>query len=350
MPENKTFSNTLITWYNHHKRDLPWRHDTSPYSVWISEIILQQTRVNQGISYYNHFLEHYPTIQDLASANEEEILRSWQGLGYYSRARNLHFAAKQIVETYDGTFPNSYLELKKLKGVGEYTAAAIASFCFKEITPVIDGNVFRVLARIFGIHDDISTPRSRKVFLEKATELISHKHPDTFNQAIMEFGALHCTPKKPQCNTCPFSHQCHAFNNQTIEHLPIKIKKTKVRNRYFHYFLLQIDDATIMQKRLEGDIWQHLYEPYLVETESEDDDPKQLLLQNKINFKSLKRSLKPIKHILSHQRIFAFFHQVELDKESLAQLNSQYKLYTPSEINSLPKPILVANYLSKNNF
>lgn len=350
MIENKTFSNTLITWYNANKRELPWRKNTTPYSVWLSEIILQQTRVNQGLSYYNHFIEHYPTIHDLATAKEEEILRSWQGLGYYSRARNLHFAAKQVVEDYGGTFPNSYAEIKKLKGVGEYTAAAIASFCFKEITPVIDGNVFRVLARIFGIHDDISSPKSRKVFLQKATELISHEQPDTFNQAIMEFGALQCTPKSPQCNVCPFAHQCYAFEESYIEKLPVKIKKTKVRNRYFHYFILQNKDSIIMNMRLEGDIWQHLYEPYLIEKESENDDPKELLAQEKITFNNINRSLKPIKHILSHQRIFAYFHHVELDTIMFENIERNHKAYNVSEINLLPKPILVANYLSKHIF
>lgn len=347
MPENKTFSNTLTAWYHRHKRDLPWRRTTSPYKVWISEIILQQTRVNQGISYYNHFIEHYPTIQDLASAKEESILRSWQGLGYYSRARNLHHAAKQVIETYNGTFPNTYSELKKLKGVGEYTAAAIASFCFKEATPVIDGNVFRVLSRIFGIKEDISSPKSRKVFLEKALELIPTDKPDIFNQAIMEFGALQCTPKSPNCNECPFAHQCYALETSSIETLPVKIKKTKVRNRYFHYYIFKYNDQILMQKRPDGDIWQHLYEPFLIETDDDTKNPTTLLNDTKTPFDHIKHGLKPIKHILSHQRIFAFFHHVTLKKEDFETLKTTHEFYEFSKINSLPKPILVVNYLSK---
>ncbi len=350
MPENKTFSHTLIKWYSINKRDLPWRENTSPYSVWLSEIILQQTRVNQGLSYYNHFIEHYPTVNDLASANEEDILRSWQGLGYYSRARNLHAAAKQVVQDFNGEFPSTSQELKKLKGVGDYTAAAIASFCFKEVSPVIDGNVFRVLSRIFGITEDIALPKSRTIFLKRAEDLISQRNPDTFNQAIMEFGALQCTPKSPSCGICPFSHQCYAFQYSEIKSLPVKIKKVKIKTRYFHYFIQKYDELIVMQKRGEGDIWQYLYEPLLIESEKDQIIPYDLLKTNKLEITNLQADLKPIKHILSHQKIFAYFHRVTLTKNDFSKLDKDHEFYNSDEIEALPKPILVANYLSKINF
>ena len=208
------FSQYLLSWYQQNKRDLPWRHTTDPYKVWLSEIILQQTRVGQGMPYYEKFVANFSTVFDLAAADEQQVLRLWQGLGYYSRARNLHSCAKMVVQEYGGEFPQTAAELQKLKGIGEYTAAAIASFCFKEAAPVLDGNVFRVVARYFGLAHNIADARSKKAFYEVLEEVIDREHPDQFNQAIMEFGALHCTPAKPMCMYCDLQQDCYAFLNQ----------------------------------------------------------------------------------------------------------------------------------------
>ncbi|MDP5122125.1 MAG: A/G-specific adenine glycosylase, partial [Spirosomaceae bacterium] len=262
-----TFSKKIIPWFEQHQRNLPWRHTQDPYAIWLSEIILQQTRVAQGLPYYNRFLSHLPTIQDFANAPQEEILRLWQGLGYYSRARNMHATAKVIIEKYDGTFPDNYNELVKLKGIGPYTGAAIASFAFGEAVPVVDGNVFRVLSRVFGIETDIAASSARKEFTELAETLIPQDSPAAFNQAIMEFGALQCTPHQPNCMFCPLQDTCYAFQHEAQGVLPVKLKKTKVRNRYFNYFAVQQDEHFLMNKRAENDIWSGLYEFYLVETE-----------------------------------------------------------------------------------
>ncbi|MFB0925151.1 MAG: A/G-specific adenine glycosylase, partial [Vicingaceae bacterium] len=231
------FSEKLIVWYNEHKRDLPWRKTTDPYQIWLSEIILQQTRVNQGLDYFNKFIKKHPDIHSLAQSSEKDVLNLWQGLGYYSRARNLHFTAKYISNELNGEFPTEYKDILNLKGVGEYTAAAIASFAYKEAYPVVDGNVYRVLSRMFGIENPIDSTEGKKVFKQLATELIDTKNPDTYNQAIMEFGALQCTPKKPNCEDCPYLLECFAYKNGLITELPKKEKKIKQRNRYFNYLV-----------------------------------------------------------------------------------------------------------------
>ena len=221
--------NLLITnWYRQNKRDLPWRLTTDPYKIWLSEIILQQTRVDQGLSYYLKFVKEFPTIQALANASEQQVLALWQGLGYYSRARNLHFTAKTISNELNGKFPNSFTSLKKLKGIGDYTAAAIASFSYNEITPVVDGNVYRVLSRVFNIATPIDSSQGKKLFYELAGELISKENPGEFNQSIMEFGALWCKPQNPKCEDCPLQENCLAFENDTVKLLPVKDKKIKI--------------------------------------------------------------------------------------------------------------------------
>ena len=225
------FSNHIRDWYNSNKRDLPWRNTTDPYSIWLSEIILQQTRVTQGLSYYLKFIDRYPTVHNLADADENDVLKTWQGLGYYSRARNLHFSAKYISKTLNGTFPSSSDELKKLKGVGEYTAAAIASFCYKEPVAVLDGNVFRVLSRYFGISTPIDSTNGKKEFKELAAECLNNQFPDEHNQAIMEFGALQCTPKSPSCSGCPLSVNCVAYNDDLVSQLPLKSKKNETNKK-----------------------------------------------------------------------------------------------------------------------
>jgi len=262
-----SFSKQLIKWYELHKRALPWRETQDPYRIWLSEVILQQTRVNQGLPYFKRFVESFPTVQDLAAAHQEDILKLWQGLGYYSRARNLHVAAQQVVEM-NGIFPNSYKKLLDLKGVGDYTAAAIASFAFKEAVPVVDGNVYRVLSRIYGVNTPINETAGIKEFKELATKLLDKKTPDIYNQAIMEFGALQCVPKKPDCTICLFQSQCIAFKDDRIEELPVKIKKTKIKNLYHHYIVIQTpDNKTVLQERSQTGIWAGLYEFPFIESD-----------------------------------------------------------------------------------
>ncbi|EPR73210.1 A/G-specific adenine glycosylase [Winogradskyella psychrotolerans RS-3] len=231
------FNHKLITWYSDKKRELPWRETSNPYYIWLSEIILQQTQVKQGLPYYDAFVTQYPTIFDLANASETSILKLWQGLGYYSRARNLHFTAKHIVNELDGKFPNTYKDLLKLKGVGDYTASAIASIAFNEVAAVVDGNVYRVLSRYFGIETPINSTLGIKEFKSLASTLIDHKQPATYNQAIMEFGAIQCKPKNPDCTVCPFQDSCVALQNQMVDVLPVKLKKTKVTVKYFNFLV-----------------------------------------------------------------------------------------------------------------
>ncbi|HEY4629161.1 MAG TPA: A/G-specific adenine glycosylase, partial [Flavobacterium sp.] len=253
------FSNVLIKWYLQNKRDLPWRNTTNPYPIWLSEIMLQQTRVAQGMPYFLSFTTAFPTVFDLAAANEEEVLKLWQGLGYYSRARNLHKTAQYIASDLAGIFPDNYSDLLKLKGVGEYTAAAIASFSYNEAVPVVDGNVFRVLSRYFDIETDIAQASAKKEFAALAFELMPKDNPATFNQAIMEFGALQCVPKSPNCGICVFNESCAALQKKKIDQLPIKSKKVKVRNRYFNYLVVADEnDNTIIQKRTDKGIWHNL--------------------------------------------------------------------------------------------
>jgi A/G-specific adenine glycosylase len=236
------FSNTLVYWYLQNNRDLPWRKTKNPYFIWLSEIMLQQTRVAQGLSYYQKFTTTFPTVFDLAKADESTILKMWQGLGYYSRARNLHFSAKQIVEELNGEFPSTYEEIIKLKGIGDYTASAIASICFEEATAVVDGNVYRVLSRYFGIKTAINSTAGIKEFKALAQTLIDRKQAGTFNQAIMDFGALHCKPQNPLCEICPLSDGCVALEKNLTKELPVKEKKIKVRKRYFNFLVIKTGD------------------------------------------------------------------------------------------------------------
>src|SRR5690606_34778677 len=264
------FSQKLIKWYETNQRNLPWRATDDAYKIWLSEIILQQTRVQQGLPYYEKFILAFPTIYDLAKASEDEVLKLWEGLGYYSRARNMHFTAKYIVAELDGKFPNNFTDLLQLKGVGNYTAAAIASFAFKEAVAAVDGNVYRVLARIFGIKDDIMTNQAKKIFQSLANELIPKNQPDTFNQAIMDFGSMVCKPKQPLCEECFMQEECYAFRNNEITNLPVKSKKIKVKKRFFHFLLLENADKNIViEQRSDNDIWKNLYQIPLIETNQE---------------------------------------------------------------------------------
>jgi A/G-specific adenine glycosylase len=344
-----------LAWYPRHRRDLPWRQTRDPYAIWLSEVILQQTRVAQGLPYYETFLAAYPSVQDMAAAPEQEILRYWQGLGYYSRARNMHHTAQQVVQEYGGQFPATYAGLLKLRGVGPYTAAAIASFAFDEPVAVLDGNVFRVLARIFGLHSDIAAPASRKEFQALADRHIPAAAPADFNQAIMEFGAIQCTPVKPDCLFCPLQQQCWAFQHGQVALLPVKSKAKAARTRYFHYFVLRYGEQLYMRKRREKDIWQGLYDFALAETNIAELPPAELLRHVEAfgAVPDTSQAAEPsvaYRHVLSHQKLEARFHAVPLAQPLPAATLRDLGLraYSAAEIEALPKPILIVNYLAQN--
>ncbi|MBR7209655.1 A/G-specific adenine glycosylase [Microvirga sp. STS02] len=347
-------ASALLAWYPRHHRDLPWRHTRDPYAIWLSEVILQQTRVAQGLPYYETFLAAYPTVQALAAAPEAEVLRYWQGLGYYSRARNMHRTAQQVVTEYAGKFPGTYAELLKLRGIGPYTAAAIASFAFDEAVAVLDGNVYRVLARIFGLHSDIAAPSSRKEFQAVADQHIPASTPADFNQAIMEFGAIQCTPAKPDCLFCPLQRQCWAFQHGQVALLPVKSKAKASRTRYFHYFVLRHGEQTYLRERREKDIWQGLYDFALTETTVSELPPAELARQLDALGATLdtRQAAEPsatYRHVLSHQKLEARFHDLPLAKPLPATTLRDLGLraYSPAEIEALPKPKLIANYIEQ---
>ena len=343
-PAKMNFSNSLINWYLQNKRDLPWRNSTNPYIIWLSEIILQQTRVAQGLPYFHSFIDAFPTVFDLAQAEEEEILKLWQGLGYYSRARNLHTTAKQIAYEYAGVFPDNYKEILQLKGVGEYTAAAISSFSYNEPVAVVDGNVFRVLARYFGINEDTTLLRTKKTFQNKAQDLLPLNNPALFNQAIMEFGALQCVPKSPDCSNCVLVTSCFAFQNNKVNELPVKSKKTKITNRYFNYLILKDSRGfLVVEKRIHDGIWKNLYEFQLIET-PQASPLESLIATIKHNFNPKQVILKnetPLVHKLSHQHLHISFFELQFTHEIEAA--------KPIEtIMKLPFPIVIYKFIESN--
>jgi A/G-specific adenine glycosylase len=350
--EAKLFANQIIKWYQYHKRDLPWRHTKNPYEIWLSEIILQQTRVAQGLPYYKKFVTAYPSVFELAAASETEVLRLWQGLGYYSRARNLHACAKMIVEDYGGEFPDAYEELLKLKGIGKYTAAAIVSFAFDKPHAVVDGNVYRVLSRVFGMHEDIASSGGARAFERKANELIPGDTPADYNQAVMEFGAVQCAPATPACGLCPLSLECYAFNHNAQQKLPVKSKKVKVRDRYFNYLVFRRGDLYFLKERGPKDVWQGLYDFHLIESKA-GMETAELMIKVEATVSGdfiLEDESKVYKHILTHQRIFATFYLVEVqDKSALAEAES-LNAYTVEEMKLIPKPILIQKYLEEEIF
>ena len=315
------FSFVLLEWFKDHGRDLPWRQTRDPYAIWLSEIILQQTQVKQGWDYWERFMRHWPTVDDLAAATEDEVLREWQGLGYYSRARNLHFAAKQIVAL--GHFPNTFEGIKALKGVGDYTAAAIGSFAFEIPAAVVDGNVYRVLSRHFGIDTPINTTEGKKVFAALAQELLPISEPSDYNQAIMDFGAIQCTPQSPDCSVCPLMESCEAFRSGKVAQLPVKLKTLKVKERHLTYIYIRCKGMTAIRRRGAGDIWQGLWEPWLV-----DEVPvkAKLLRQN-------------VKHVLTHRVLYADFYLLETDERPL--LPDDYIWIKESELDDYAKPRLI---------
>ncbi|WP_142786550.1 A/G-specific adenine glycosylase [Changchengzhania lutea] len=344
------FSEIITYWYSVNKRNLPWRQTKNPYFIWLSEIILQQTQVKQGLPYYTAFVDEYPSVFDLAKADEEQVLKLWQGLGYYSRARNLHAAAKHIANELDGKFPDTYKDLLKLKGVGDYTASAIASICFNEVAAVVDGNVYRVLSRYFGIDTPINSSIGAKEFKQLAQALIDKNNPAEFNQAIMEFGATHCRPKNPYCHSCPFNNGCIAFNKNRIDELPVKIKSAKAKKKYFHFMVFTSDDAkTILEKREGKGIWQNLFQFPLVEVEKQLKDEvvlehlKAHNLLSDTHFEISKYNDKPIVHKLSHQHLYTTFWIVSTTHIKSAGIPI-------SKIRDYAVPILIGNFIDDFNF
>ncbi|WP_438988771.1 A/G-specific adenine glycosylase [Polaribacter sp.] len=340
------FYNTLIYWYLQNKRALPWRKSKHPYFIWLSEIMLQQTRVVQGLAYYLKFTEEFPTVFDLAKAEESTVLKMWQGLGYYSRARNLHFSAKYIANELNGEFPSTYKEIIKLKGVGDYTASAIASICFNEPTAVVDGNVYRVLSRYFGIATPINSSAGIKEFKALAQSLLDTKQPGTYNQALMDFGAMHCKPQNPLCDTCPFANSCVALEKKLTKELPVKEKKIKITKRYFNFLVIKTDDHnTILKERKGKGIWQGLYQFPLIETKNISNQREIVASEEFQNLFPAETTLslfnkKEIIHKLSHQHLYTQFWIVEtssLKEDSISWEN----------IEDYPVPILIANFLKE---
>ncbi|MFL5765295.1 MAG: A/G-specific adenine glycosylase [Bacteroidia bacterium] len=342
----KHFSGKIMAWYDQHKRDLPWRSTNDPYLIWLSEIILQQTRVEQGRSYYHKFADAFPTIKHLAKADSDKVMKLWQGLGYYSRARNLHAAAKTVADKYKGQFPSSYEDILELKGVGEYTAAAVASIAFGLPHAVVDGNVYRVLSRVFGIKTPIDSLAGKKEFYKLANELLDKKHPARFNQAVMELGALQCKPVNPDCGICPLNTMCFASAKKMVAEFPVKEKKTKVRDRYFNYVVWNHKGTVAINKRIGKDIWTSLYDFPLIEADRELTETKLFGSQEwkKLTGKTkyTVRSVSPFhKHILSHQRIYARFIELECDKPLAAG-----QIIKRKEIHKYAVPRLIENYIN----
>ena len=323
------FASILLEWFRENGRDLPWRQTHDPYAIWLSEIILQQTQVKQGWEYWERFMHHWPTVEALATATEDEVLREWQGLGYYSRARNLHYAAKQIVAL--GHFPDTLAEIKQLKGVGDYTAAAIGSIAFGLSAAVVDGNVYRVLARHFGIDTPINTTEGKKTFAAMAQELLPPKEASAYNQAIMDFGAIQCTPQSPHCDSCPLMESCIAFREGRVAQLPVKLKTLKVTERHLIYIYIRCQGQTAIRRRGPGDIWQGLWEPVLVDAESAVPPTAKLLCHH-------------VKHVLTHRVLYADFYL--LDTDVRPELPSDYIWISESDLDNYALPRLIEVLLS----
>ena len=342
------FTKTLLLWYDENKRTFLWRETKDPYKIWLSEVILQQTQTQQGLPYYVRFLETFPTIKDLALSSEDTVLKLWQGLGYYSRARNLHSTAQYIHKECGGVFPDTFKSLLKLKGVGDYTASAISSICFNLPEAVVDGNVFRFLSRYFGIYTPINIGQARQEFKAKAMNLMDITQPGKFNQALMEFGSIQCKPRTPHCNSCPFSSDCIAYNQNKIHLLPQKRTKLKVIDRYFNYLVIIDQNGQIqLEKRVGKGIWQNLFQFPLLETNKRVDSRKKLIekFSNKmiaqLNTKKLKLwNREPIAHKLSHQKLFVFFWTIP-SKRILK------KGYSLKELKNQAVPVVIQNFLDK---
>jgi len=354
------FSVKIINWYKLNKRNLPWRYTTDPYKIWLSEIILQQTRIDQGINYYNNFIKAFPDVKSLANSSEEQVLKLWQGLGYYSRARNLYKTAGIVAHKFNGKFPDDYNDIIHLPGIGEYTAAALLSMAFQKSYPVVDGNVYRVITRMFAIDTPIDSGEGKKLVAAKAHEIMDNQYPGIYNQAIMEFGALYCKPKNPDCINCIFSSDCMAFKKKLVEKLPVKKSRSAQRYRYFYYLLICFksneSDHILINKREGNDIWKNLYDFPLIETNKRISLNKikeigyhGLILKNK----TMKTMGNEYKHILSHQVILARFIRMEIKKKQLAEIqkNIRNEKLIPIKTRDLvrfPIPRLIEKFLEEN--
>ncbi|WP_047247140.1 A/G-specific adenine glycosylase [Maribacter thermophilus] len=348
-----SFSEKILAWYRQNKRELPWRNTIDPYKIWLSEIMLQQTRVAQGIPYYNKFVDAFPTVYDLSAAKEEEVLKLWQGLGYYSRARNLHAAAKMVVEEFNGVFPTSYKELITLKGVGDYTASAIASICYNAPHAVVDGNVYRVLARYFGVETPINSTSGIRYFKELAQELLHETNIRDYNQGVMEFGAIQCTPQSPTCNSCPLNDSCIALKDEKVKELPVKIKKTKIRKRYFNYLIPIYKDGnneryTLLRQRRGKGIWQNLWEFPLLESDREiglasiEEKYSEVVETSGVHKITLYND-SFIVHKLSHQHLYTKFWVLEGTDRLKEGINV-------SELDNYAVPVLLADFMKTFKF
>lgn len=347
------YSKILQQWYNENKRDLPWRDVNDVYKIWISEIILQQTRVNQGLEYYLRFVQRFPDVQSLALASEDEVLKNWQGLGYYSRARNLHKAAKQVLERFEGVFPSLHAEVLSLSGIGAYTAAAICSIAYNQPFAVVDGNVYRVLSRLFAIETPIDSGEGIKQFALLAQNLLDTFNPGQHNQALMEFGALQCVPVSPNCNICPLLSLCKAYQSDSQSQFPVKSQKVKVKERFFNYLLIEFNQSVFIQKRTANDIWRNLFEFPLIETDK-------LLIQNDllnhpqfgnlfdgIKTVDIQNVSKPFRHILTHRIINAQFFKITIPEKN-QELNNYLEIPI-SNIHNYAVSRLIELYLESEN-
>jgi A/G-specific adenine glycosylase len=343
------FSRKLLDWnLFHNNRPMPWKGETDPYRIWLSEIILQQTRVEQGWLYYERFIKTFPDVHALASAPEENVYKLWEGLGYYTRCKNLISTAKFISEKFNGNFPSSYDEIIKLKGIGPYTAAAISSFAFNEKRAVVDGNVQRVLARYFGLSTPTDTHEGKKLFAFLAQSLIDESSPGIYNQAIMDFGATICRPRNPLCDQCVQSEDCVAFNNNFVNDVPVKQKVLKIKTRWLYYFIIENDDGVYIRKRDAKDIWQNLYEFVLLETENEQEKAALRFLDELLQHQSytLISTSQVYSQQLTHQRINGRFFRVSVKKQ--LKLNGHYRLVKKININDYAFPKFINSYLQKS--
>lgn len=341
------FTAVVLNWYSKSKRNLPWRQTTDPYRIWLSEIILQQTRVQQGLPYYQRFIATFPTIHQLAAAKPQQVMRLWQGLGYYTRAQNLHACARQVVKLYGGQFPGQYELLLRLPGIGPYTAAAIASIAYHQPVAVVDGNVFRVLARFFDVSEPINSASGKKLFRQLANELVDNNQPGEYNQAVMELGALVCTPKNPLCSQCPLQQRCVAYRQKKWHKLPVKINKVRARTRHIYYLVFRNNGKVYLKKRTGKDIWQGLYDFFAIEA-----DPSQPIEKVLKNYGIGRRKVQQISplyiHQLTHQKITARF--IEIADLSKIPSGSDLRACSPAQAEKLPKPVLISRYLADTGF
>ena len=341
------FNYLILSYFDKNKRDLPWRDTKDAFRIWLSEIILQQTRVDQGMKFYNNFIHEFETIFDLANADEQKVLKLWQGLGYYSRARNLHFTSQYIANELKGKFPDNFNDLKELKGVGDYTAAAIASIVYNEAVPAVDGNMFRVFARYFNIDDDISLPKTKKIFWDLGLEIIDQKRPGDFNQAVMDLGATVCTPKLAKCDSCPLNESCEALRLNKVNELPVKLKKVKVTNRHLHFIVIENEGEIALSKRIGKDVWLNLYTFPKIETDTDLLDKGWVFehnLEDKLSF------ISEEKHILSHQNLFITYWKLNVSLKDINHFKQDldFEMISLNDLEHYPLPKPIEKFINKH--